>query len=379
MSPELSQVSSEEPAEEVAMVEEEAEEVEASQEAMPIVQETPIVPEDHSPDQAPLISSDRPPSLLEEASDTQSDTLLPPSTSPVPFPVTNEPEDQGYGTQDDEDRVAHAESRAPGKHVHWGGVEAQAAYTRPQEDEEHTEEQPSPPFSRLLLPGRCQLSHHGFARRVASSSRALHRSGPPLGLSLDLSGADNRSLIAFGSHGWENQQWEFQSCGAGFVIKSVATGMFLAIEDLQGLHRDGSTEVVTGQFPMCWEMEIMDNGSADEEDGDGDVYARIRLPHTEMALSFNGGHAGAQLFLTRDANNTSTYWRLRAPRRWNDDFDNDHERDEYDDENYDTNCYGRRMKAPPPLTGMRTHHDRDEQLFHIIMHPYILIFLKNFV
>ncbi len=66
---------------------------------------------------------------------------------------------------------------------------------------------------------------------------------------------------------------------------------------------------------MCWEMEIMDNGSADnEEDGDGDVYARyvlllfcaawplkpdrrisIRLPNTEMSLGFNGGYAGAQV------------------------------------------------------------------------------------
>jgi hypothetical protein len=36
-------------------------------------------------------------------------------------------------------------------------------------------------------------------------------------------------------------------------------------------------EVVTGQFPVCWEMEIMDNGSADEEDGDSDVYARYVL------------------------------------------------------------------------------------------------------
>lgn len=70
-------------------------------------------------------------------------------------------------------------------------------------------------------------------------------------------------------------QWEFQSCGAGFIIKSVSAGLFLSLEDLQGLHRDGSTEVVAGRFPMCWEMEIMDNGSADnEDDGDGDVYAR---------------------------------------------------------------------------------------------------------
>ena len=66
---------------------------------------------------------------------------------------------------------------------------------------------------------------------------------------------------------------------------------------------------------MCWEMEVMDNGSAEDgEDEDGDVYARyvnvvmvcrpsaqlhrhtsIRLPHSEMALGFKGGHAGAQV------------------------------------------------------------------------------------
>lgn len=359
VSPEVSQFSSEELPEEVAKVDEEAEEAsqaeESSQEAMPIVQETPIVPEDHSPEQAPLVSSDRPPSLLEEASDTQSEHLASsfefprPDTphptlddtraaSPVPFPVAtvNEPEDQGYSTQDDDDRVAQTEPRALGKHVHWGGVEAQAAYVRPQEDEEHAEEMPSPPFSRLLLPApapvepprdlRAERSARLAAVRrpaLPTPQKASRKLEPGIytatdlrwGLSLDLSGGDNRSLIAFGSHGWENQQWEFQSCGAGFVIKSVSSGLFLSIEDLQGLHRDGSMEVVTGQFPMCWEMEIMDNGNADEDDGDSDVYARIRLPHTEMSLSFNGGYAGAQLFLTKDTNNMSTFWRLRAPRR----------------------------------------------------------------
>ncbi|KAI9439118.1 hypothetical protein H4582DRAFT_117902 [Lactarius indigo] len=326
VSPELSQLSSEEPVDEVANVVEEAEEAEepeepeASQEAMPIVQETPIITEDHSPDQ-PLVSSDQPASLLEEASDTQSDHLTSsveyprPDTphptlddtraaSPVPFPVTSEPEDQGYSTQDDEDRVTQTQTqtqtqtspRASGKHVHWGGVEAQPAYTRPQEDEEHAEELPSPPFSRLLLPAPAPVEPPRDLRaertaRIAAARRpvlpavqkASRKLEPGLytvtdvrwGMALDLSGADNRSVIAFGSHGWENQQWEFQSCGSGFVVKSVSSGLFLALEDLQGLHRDGSTEVVAGQFPMCWEMEVMDNGSADsEEDGDGDVYAR---------------------------------------------------------------------------------------------------------
>ncbi|KAI0263566.1 hypothetical protein BC834DRAFT_786051, partial [Gloeopeniophorella convolvens] len=76
------------------------------------------------------------------------------------------------------------------------------------------------------------------------------------GMALDLSGADSRSLIAFGAHGWENQQWEFQSCGAGFLIKSASNGGFLTLEDLQGLHGSGGAEVVAGQFPTCWEMEI---------------------------------------------------------------------------------------------------------------------------
>ena len=339
VSPELSQLSTEDPAEELAGADEEAEEAEVPQETTPIAEEAPIIPEDHSPDDAPLVSSERPPSLLEEASDTQSEHLTSsveytrPDTphptlddtraaSPVPFPVANEPEDQGYSTQDDDDRVAQSSPRAPGKHVHWGGVEAQAAYTRPQEDEEHTEELPSPPFSRLLLPVPApaepqrdlraeRAARLAAARRPAlpTPQKASRKLEPGLytatdlrwGMSLDLSGADNRSLIAFGSHGWENQQvsatlrlsfpfsgrlivalslaqWEFQSCGAGFVIKSVSSGQFLSLEDLQGLHRDGSTEVVTGQFPMCWEMEIMDNGSADDEDGgDGDVYARYVL------------------------------------------------------------------------------------------------------
>jgi len=99
-------------------------------------------------------------------------------------------------------------------------------------------------------------------------------------------------------------------------MKNVSSGSFLALEDMQGLSLETSVEVVTGDFPTCWEMEVMDNGSAEEgEDETADVYARIRLPRSDMALGFKGGYAGAPLFLTKDANNMSTYWRLRAPRR----------------------------------------------------------------
>ncbi|KAI0273926.1 hypothetical protein BGY98DRAFT_107654 [Russula aff. rugulosa BPL654] len=134
-------------------------------------------------------------------------------------------------------------------------------------------------------------------------------------MALDLPNGDNPSPIAFGSHGWENQQWEFRTCGAGFIIKNVSDGSFLVLEDLQGL-QETSVEVVTGDFPTCWEMDVMDNGSAEDgEDENEDVYTRIRIPRSEMALGFKGGYAGAQLCLTKDANNMSTYWRLRVPRR----------------------------------------------------------------
>jgi len=138
------------------------------------------------------------------------------------------------------------------------------------------------------------------------------------GMSLDLSGADNRSLIAYGFHGRENQQWEFHPCGAGFVIGSVVgRDSFLAVRDLKGLHLEQAAEVVLETFPTCWELEVMDNGigkraaeDGAEDDENGDVYVRIRLPHSDMALSFKGSYAGAPLFLTKERSGVSTYWRL---------------------------------------------------------------------
>ena len=43
-----------------------------------------------------------------------------------------------------------------------------------------------------------------------------------------------------------------------------------------GLHTESNTEVVTGTFPLCWEMEVMDNGSAEDDENvdGGDVYTR---------------------------------------------------------------------------------------------------------
>ena len=202
-------------------------EAKASQEVI----KTPIVPEDHSPEQVPLVSSDRPSSPLEEASDTQSENLASSlavhrpdtpqptlddtrATSPVQFPVANEPEVQGYSTQVDDGRVAQTETRGLGNRVHLGGVETQPAYTRPQENEGRREEMPSPLFLPVPSPaeprrGLCAEHAAWLAtkRRPAlpTPQRANHKLEPGIYTatnlpSLDLSGADNRSLTAFEPH-----------------------------------------------------------------------------------------------------------------------------------------------------------------------------------
>jgi hypothetical protein len=164
--PEPSQVSYEESAQEDMSFDE----AQPSQEAAPILQDAPLVSEERAIDQAPapLIPSDPLPSL-EEASDTQSEHISssqefprphtphpifydPRAPSHVPFPVTNDHEDQGYGTQEDEGRTAQVSQRAPGKHVHWGSVEAQPAYEWMQDGEDQAPEEHSPPLSRQLLP-----------------------------------------------------------------------------------------------------------------------------------------------------------------------------------------------------------------------------------
>ena len=232
------QVSTEELKEEVAN----PDEIQASQEAAPILHEAPVVAEEHPLEQGFHVPSDPLSSVIEEASDTQSEHLSsslefprPPTpypalddsrvASPVPFPVTSDHEDQGYGTQDDEDRTTQTPQRSPGKHVHWGGVEAKPAYPPPQDEDDKVEGH-SPPFSRLLLPAPAPAETQRDERPERATRITTRRTMPPAlqkpmrkfeqgvytvtdvrwGMALDLSGADNRSPIAFGSHGWENQQ-----------------------------------------------------------------------------------------------------------------------------------------------------------------------------
>jgi hypothetical protein len=45
---------------------------------------------------------------------------------------------------------------------------------------------------------------------------------------------------------------------------------------LKGLYLEGSAQLVTGPFPTCWEVEVIDNESVPgpkDRDEPGDVYA----------------------------------------------------------------------------------------------------------
>lgn len=218
-----------------------AEEAEGSQEATLIVQETPFILEDHSPYQPSFVSSDWAPSLVEDASDTQSEHLttftdyLRSDTphailddihvaSSTPFLVTDELEGQRYSSQDEE---AQSSPLAPGKCIPWGSVEAQLAYTHPQQEEEYTEELPSPRALAPALPPRVLRAERAARlaaahRHVLSVPQKVNRELKP-GLytatdapSLDLSGADHRSQIELSPHGWKDQQVS-ERCSPSFA------------------------------------------------------------------------------------------------------------------------------------------------------------------
>jgi hypothetical protein len=98
----------------------------------------------------------------------------------------------------------------------------------PQDEEDHAEEN-SPPLSRLLLaaPPLPPVPQRGMRQERAARLEGLpcraiftalqmltHKFEQGIytvtdvrwGMALNLSSADNQSLVAFGLHGWENQQ-----------------------------------------------------------------------------------------------------------------------------------------------------------------------------
>ncbi|KAI0049122.1 carbohydrate-binding module family 13 protein [Auriscalpium vulgare] len=112
------------------------------------------------------------------------------------------------------------------------------------------------------------------------------------GMSLDLSGADDRSLIGFGMHGWENQQWEFSRLGAGYMIRSMHSQAFATLDGFN-MQSGGVASIAAGSFPVCWDLEVLTH--FDSEDEDEDIYARIRWPNSDLAWGLAGEHVGARV------------------------------------------------------------------------------------
>ncbi|KAF8797635.1 ricin B-like lectin [Phlegmacium glaucopus] len=70
------------------------------------------------------------------------------------------------------------------------------------------------------------------------------------GTVIDLSGADNKSIIGYTRHGGENQQWEPTQRDNGWIIKNVRSGHYLGYE---GQLSDGTKLVATEQ-PFVWHI-----------------------------------------------------------------------------------------------------------------------------
>ncbi|OAX32521.1 carbohydrate-binding module family 13 protein [Rhizopogon vinicolor AM-OR11-026] len=82
------------------------------------------------------------------------------------------------------------------------------------------------------------------------------------GTVLDLSGADNRSIIGFYANGGSNQSWIFlrdHSGGNNWYIKSARSGQFLGMEGHIDNIRNG-TRVIAVSSPFRWNIE--DSGIA---------------------------------------------------------------------------------------------------------------------
>ncbi|KAF9445870.1 carbohydrate-binding module family 13 protein [Macrolepiota fuliginosa MF-IS2] len=74
---------------------------------------------------------------------------------------------------------------------------------------------------------------------------------------LDLSSADNRSIIGYGFHGGDNQKWELQQDSRGWTLRNVSTRLYVAAEGHEGNnnndYHDG-TKAIGAQEPYKWHI-----------------------------------------------------------------------------------------------------------------------------
>ena len=122
-------------------------------------------------------------------------TLPPPSSSHVPTPHTarlnltvlgwrrlshsSRPTTTKTNSTAPKKMRTASHKRSPGKHMHWGGVEAPPAYELPQDGEEDFAVEHSPPFSRLFLPATPPMEPEQEVRPECATRLATRRATPP--------------------------------------------------------------------------------------------------------------------------------------------------------------------------------------------------------
>ncbi|KIM43941.1 carbohydrate-binding module family 13 protein [Hebeloma cylindrosporum] len=95
------------------------------------------------------------------------------------------------------------------------------------------------------------------------------------GTAMDLSAADNTSVIGWPVHGGVNQQWSMNWTGKAWTFRSAATGLYLGIG---GTPADG-TRIVVSATPFEWHIWRADN--------DQNTF-RIFVPFTHQNLDLYG-------------------------------------------------------------------------------------------
>ncbi|KJA22456.1 hypothetical protein HYPSUDRAFT_41097 [Hypholoma sublateritium FD-334 SS-4] len=72
---------------------------------------------------------------------------------------------------------------------------------------------------------------------------------------LDLSGYDKSSILAYGAHGGKNQKWYLQRLGAGYSICSVYNGAYMT-----WTRSDVDNTLVANEYPTSWAIEAAGSG-----------------------------------------------------------------------------------------------------------------------
>ncbi|CAA7264521.1 unnamed protein product [Cyclocybe aegerita] len=114
---------------------------------------------------------------------------------------------------------------------------------------------------------------------------------------VDLSGQDLKTIIAFGSHGGKNQQWEFSRLGPGYSISCLYNGMYMTLGS--GISEGGN--MIAIPYPVSWAVEA--------DDFEAGVY-RIRWPESPFVFDYPGGTGHTIQLSNRYPFKPTRLWRL---------------------------------------------------------------------